>query len=70
MGLDDRGGVGIGFTSGTMPMKSGIQAGTSFWTLGTLPSDEEDEEMSASSNPGRLEESLKFSMHSSTCGSC
>ena len=51
-------------------MKSGICAGTSFWASGTLPSDDEDDEMSASANPGRLEVSLKFLMHSSTCGLC
>ena len=54
-GQDNRGGVGNGFTSGTTSMKSGVQAGISLRTLGTLLSDKEDEEISASANPGRPE---------------
>ena len=56
--------------TGMTSMKFGVWTGMSFWTLGTLPSDEEDKEMSALANPGRLEVSLKFLMCSSTCGSC
>ena len=49
--------VGIDLTSGTILTKSGAHADKSFQTLGTLPSDKEDEEMSASANPGALEAS-------------
>ena len=58
------GGVGVNLTSGIMSMKSCVHTDIGFWTLGT------HEEMLASVNPGRLEVSVKFSMHSSTCGLC
>ena len=46
-----------------MSTKSGIRAGISLRMLGTLPSEDEDEDSSASAIPGRLDESLKLSIY-------